>query len=210
MPVISTICLVDADAGSTMRTHDHDPGGAFGAPNCSAGVMVNSSSSSSSSPPRPSSCLSHPPPSSRCARRKVRTTGRTDDGEAVPVDAHAICLGVPQLASALVELLPQALHRDDPERVARDCDDTLGAGVGRERRGVFERLDDSGDRANLLARSKWSSQGLEDRAIIAACCTDTALSLGGLAPRKGARVAELPVTESTSAWRRTPLRPTLR
>ena len=72
---------------------------------------------------------------------------------------------------------------------------------------------DSGDRANLLARSKWPSQGLEDNAIIAALpCTDTALSLGGLAPRKRARVSlSCPVTESTSARRSTPLeRPTLR
>ena len=49
LPVISTSCLVDADAGSTTRMHDaHEPGGALGAPNCSAGVMVTSSSSSSS------------------------------------------------------------------------------------------------------------------------------------------------------------------
>ena len=75
-PVISTTCFVDASDGFTMRTQlAHDPGGAFGAPNCSAGVIIGSSS-----PRRRRRRPSYPSPPSprvplaRGARRTARTT----------------------------------------------------------------------------------------------------------------------------------------
>ena len=137
-----------------------------------------------------------------------------DDGERVPVDVHAhLSRCVPQLASALVELLPQALHRDDPERVARDCDDTLGAGVGRERRGVFERLVRQRRQGKPVGEVKVAEPRPGGQSH------HRSLTLHGHRAQLGrpgteeasSGVAELPGDESTSARRRTPLvRPTLR
>mmetsp|Transcript_9729 Transcript_9729/g.40850 ORF Transcript_9729/g.40850 Transcript_9729/m.40850 type:complete len:462 (+) Transcript_9729:2908-4293(+) len=220
------ICFVHFEGsarGSTMRTHDPQvPGGAFGAPNRSAGVIANSSSESSS-PPSASiaSALLFPPDSPFCPSGPSRdrngtqlwsaSTTATVRKSGCTVSSLGVYLSFKDTASKLSPRRSAARTRS-----VFPHDATMPSGTSSERKGApcSSASYDAGASEKRPCRSTQPSQGLEESASIAGAppCVVVWNRAGGLVPKNRARASPMePVTTSTSARTNTPFaRPALR